>query len=76
MAYGHMSPAEFVQAFDDLGRPFIIPIHYRTFPLADTGYDQPLVELKAAIVGKQAAAERCKILVIGESLMVPKNLKP
>jgi L-ascorbate metabolism protein UlaG (beta-lactamase superfamily) len=72
MAYGHMSPAEFVQAFDDLGCPFIIPIHYRTFPLADTGYDQPLAELKAAMVGKKGAEERCKLLAIGESLMLPR----
>ena len=72
MAYGHMSPAEFVQAFDDLGRPFILPIHYRTFPLADTGYDQPLADLKAAMVGRQVMEERCRLLAMGESLMFPR----
>ena len=72
MAYGHMSPAEMVQAFEDLGGPFIVPMHYHTFPLADTGYDQPLVELKTALDGKQVAEERCRPLAIGASLMLPR----
>lgn len=72
MAYGHMAPEECVQAFADLGRPFVLPIHYRTFPLADTGYDQPLVDLRRAMVGQQMAPERIIPLEIGESRMIPR----
>jgi L-ascorbate metabolism protein UlaG (beta-lactamase superfamily) len=72
MAYGHMAPEECVKAFADLGRPFVLPIHYRTFPLADTGYDQPLIDLRLAIVGDHAAAERIFSLEIGESRFIPR----
>ncbi len=72
MAYGHMGPEECVQAFEDLGRPAVLPIHHRTFPLADTGYDKPLADLRRAVAGKEAAEERIIPLSIGESLMIPR----
>ena len=73
MAYGHMGPVEAVQAFEDLGRPFVVPTHHRTFPLADTGYEQPLTELHQAIVGNEAAKTRIIPLAIGESREIPRR---
>ncbi|MBU1566300.1 MAG: MBL fold metallo-hydrolase [Proteobacteria bacterium] len=71
MAYGHMAPEECLQAFEDLGRPVVLPIHYGTFPLADTGYNQPLVDLRRAMAGKEAAKERVISMSMGESRMIP-----
>lgn len=71
MAYGHMAPEESLRAFADLGRPVVLPVHYRTFPLADTGYDQPLADLRRAMAGDGVAMERIKALDIGASMMVP-----
>lgn len=67
MAYGHMAPEECALAFEDLGSPFVLPMHHSTFPLADTGYAQPLADLRRAIVGKHPAEERIIMLSIGES---------
>lgn len=71
MAYGHMTPAEAVRAYEDLGEPRVLPIHYNTFPLADTGYNQPLRELQAAVAGHPTAAERFVPLAIGASRFYP-----
>lgn len=49
MQDAHMNPAEAVRAWDDLGRPSTLPTHYNMFPLADTGYDQPLRDLDTAM---------------------------
>jgi L-ascorbate metabolism protein UlaG (beta-lactamase superfamily) len=72
MAYGHMAPEEGFLAFEDLGRPYVLPIHHRTFPLADTGYDQPLVELQRVIAGKPEAEKRIVPLAPGENRMIPR----
>lgn len=46
MAYNHMNPAEALQAWVDLGRPPLLPVHYDgTFQLADNGYEMPLADL-------------------------------
>lgn len=67
MSYGHMSPAECVRAFEDLGKPFVLPIHYNTFPLADTGYGVPLKDLAGVVKGVGAAAERIRVIPMGQS---------
>jgi len=72
MAYGHMNPEESLLAFEDLGRPMVLPIHYKTFPLADTGYDQPLAALRQAMVNYRDAAGRIVPLSAGESWDVPR----
>ncbi|MFH0783611.1 MAG: MBL fold metallo-hydrolase [Pseudomonadota bacterium] len=70
MSYGHMAPEECVLAFEDLGCPFVLPMHHSTFPLADTGHDQPLTDLRRAIAGKQPAEERIIPMQVGESMSV------
>lgn len=73
MAYGHMNPAECLLAYVDLGRPWVLPIHYQTFPLADTGYAEPLAALRQAMsgAGNGDAAERIVPLAAGYSWEVP-----
>ncbi len=62
MAYAHMNPAEAVRAFVDLGRPPTLPTHYGVFQLADTGYDTPLVDLRAAMTAAAVPEERIRPL--------------
>lgn len=70
MAYGHMHPEETVRAWEILGRPFLLPSHYRTLQLADTGYDTPLIDLQAAMkavkAGGVAPEKRIRPLMAGE----------
>ncbi|NOR26754.1 MAG: hypothetical protein GQ542_20660 [Desulforhopalus sp.] len=61
MAYGHMNPEECLLTFEDLGRPQLLPIHYGMFPLADTGYEQPLKDLRKAMAAH----------VVEEGIIVP-----
>ena len=71
MAYGHMNPEESVLAFEDLGRPHFLPIHYQMFPLADTGYEQPLKDLRQSMGVRLIEEGRIVPLVAGESWLVP-----
>ena len=66
MAYGHMNPEEAVRAFLELGQPQMLPTHYRTFQLADTGYEVPLRDLKAAIQTAAVSEKRIRPLMAGE----------
>ncbi|MDD2466556.1 MAG: MBL fold metallo-hydrolase [Desulfobulbus sp.] len=65
MAYGHMNPEEAVLAWEILGKPFMLPTHYRTFQLADSGYEQPLIDLTAAMAAVNVAEGRIRPLMAG-----------
>ena len=71
MAYSHMNPEEAVHAFQDLGRPYTLPTHYATFQLADTGYEAPLRDLKAAMQVAAVPEERIHPLRAGDHWWVP-----
>ena len=71
MAYGHMNPEECLLAFEDLGRPYLLPIHYRMFPLADTGYEQPTEDLFRAMDKQGVEEGRIVPLMAGEKWLVP-----
>lgn len=71
MAYGHMNPEECLQAWADLGKPRVLPIHYDTFHLADTGYGEPLAALDQALAARDDARNRFVTLAAGESWDVP-----
>ncbi|MEO1856519.1 MAG: MBL fold metallo-hydrolase [Rubritalea sp.] len=43
----HMNPEEAVKAFQELGAEFLIPMHYRTFPLGNEPYHEPEERLLA-----------------------------
>lgn len=71
MSYGHMNPEESLQALQELGLPFMLPMHYGIFQLSDTGYDDPLRDLQEAIGKYPMTADRVHILQAGQSWMVP-----
>lgn len=66
MAYNHMNPEEAIRAWNDLGMPPMLPIHYRTFQLADTGYEVPLHDLKTAMQAAAVPEDRIRPLMAGE----------
>ncbi|WP_319588451.1 MBL fold metallo-hydrolase [uncultured Desulfobulbus sp.] len=66
MAYNHMNPEEAVRAYNDLGQPQMLPTHYRTFQLADTGYEVPFRDLTAAMQAASAPEGRIRPLMAGE----------
>jgi len=72
MAYGHMNPEECIRAFEDLGHPWTLPIHYRMFPLADTDYAAPLKALWVAMQNHPAAEGRIVPLIPGKRWFVTK----
>ena len=61
-----MNPAETVQAWEHLGRPPALPVHYNLFQLADTAYDQPLRDLEAALRAAGAPADGFRPLAPGD----------
>nr|WP_321467390.1 MBL fold metallo-hydrolase [uncultured Desulfobulbus sp.] len=73
MAYGHMNPEEALRAWEILGKPFMLPTHYRTFQLADTGYEKPLVDLQRAMAAAQVAPGRILPIMAGEHWWVEKE---
>ncbi len=70
MAPVHMTPAEAVQAHQDLEAELSVPIHYGTFQLTDEGIEEPVQELKQAIA-RSAANTRFEILNNGGELVIP-----
>ena len=72
MEYGHMNPEECILAFEDLGRPQLLPIHHRMLPLTDTGYEQPLQDLRQAMINHRVEEGKIVPLLPGESWFVPK----
>ena len=66
MAGNHMNPAETVRAWHDLGRPPVLPTHYAMFQLADTGYETPLCDLRAAMQAAAVPEGRIRPLRAGE----------
>ena len=71
MAYGHMNPSEALQAWNLLGEPCMLPTHYQTVQLADTGYEQPFQDLQAAMERYQRSSERIFPLNPGNHWWVP-----
>jgi L-ascorbate metabolism protein UlaG (beta-lactamase superfamily) len=71
MAYGHMNPEEGLLTFEDLGGPQFLPIHYSMFQLTDTGYEQPLKDLRQAMTAHFVEEGVIVPLMAGESWDVP-----
>lgn len=71
MGSNHMNPQEAVLAFELLGAPVTIPIHYGTFQLADTGYEAPLRDLRVAMEQHQVPEDRFRPMGAGEHWWVP-----
>jgi L-ascorbate metabolism protein UlaG (beta-lactamase superfamily) len=62
----HISPNEAVRAFQDLGSPPSIAIHYGTFPLADDGEDEPVKTLRESLKAAGIPNDRFITLKEGE----------
>ena len=48
----HVDPAQAVQIHHDVKAELSIGMHFGTFPLADDGKEQPLIELESALKGE------------------------
>ncbi|MBM9538108.1 MBL fold metallo-hydrolase [Desulfobulbus alkaliphilus] len=71
MGSNHMNPEEAVLAYQLLGAPLTIPIHYNTFQLTDTGYEAPLRDLQTAMEEYQVPEGRFRAMKVGEHWWVP-----
>ncbi|MHB8605356.1 MAG: MBL fold metallo-hydrolase [Thermoplasmatota archaeon] len=67
----HVSPAEAVQAFLDVGARTFVPCHWGTFRLAMEALDDPPRHLAAAWADAKLAPERLLSPVIGETIALP-----
>jgi L-ascorbate metabolism protein UlaG (beta-lactamase superfamily) len=63
----HMSPAEAVQAHEDLGSKQSLAMHFGTFQMSSEGIDQPLTDLKTALLQTGVPEEQFVALHEGET---------
>ena len=69
MANFHMSPADAVKAFYDLGSPHALAIHHGTFPLGQEGIDDAAEDLES--LKKTTGAPLDKLVLLnGEALVI------
>ena len=61
----HTSPEDAIQAFQDLGSQWMVPMHYGSFRLGQEPMDEPLQRLSAAA---QSAGVSRKILPLTEGI--------
>jgi L-ascorbate metabolism protein UlaG (beta-lactamase superfamily) len=67
MKIHHMNPEEAIRAHQDLQARKSIGMHFGTFQLTDEGYDDPVIDLKAAREKLQIKEERFQTLDQGQS---------
>lgn len=73
MEYVHMNPQDAVLAHQDLGSPYTIPIHFKTFRLSDEGYETPVNLLYSALEESHLDPQRFRVLDIGEHWNIPNS---
>jgi L-ascorbate metabolism protein UlaG (beta-lactamase superfamily) len=66
----HMDPDDAVRAHLHLGAGRSIATHFGCFQLTDEGFDDPVVELAAALARRSVPADRFRVLEVGETLRV------
>ncbi|UHA71904.1 MBL fold metallo-hydrolase [Paenibacillus sp. 481] len=71
MSSQHVTPEEAVQAFEDVGATYMIPMHYGSFKLADDSPREALDRLESARAVKNIAVERVRVLAHGETWKLP-----
>lgn len=64
----HMSPSEAVQVHRELEIGTSIGMHYGTFPLADDGRNDPVIDLQKALQKQQVSEEKFVLLEEGKAL--------
>lgn len=71
MKYSHMSPDDAVLAYQILGHPYAMPIHFGTFRLSDESYEDPFTDFAIACEAHQVNPENFRLLHIGDVWNVP-----
>ncbi|MEX2364414.1 MAG: MBL fold metallo-hydrolase, partial [Balneolaceae bacterium] len=66
----HVSPSEAILAHQDVGAEMSIGMHYGTFPLADDGQEDPIIDFNEAMKEYGDDKPDFRILNAGESLIV------
>jgi L-ascorbate metabolism protein UlaG (beta-lactamase superfamily) len=69
MQASHESPAEALQAFEDVNAATFIPMHYGTFDLADEPLSMPLKDLQQA-AEERGVVDKVKVLTLGKALKI------
>ena len=69
MKPAHISPSEAIDAHDVLQARTSIAMHHGTFRLGDDGYEQPVIDLRAALAAK--GARRVLVVDHGAGIDVP-----
>ena len=69
MKSNHQSPAEALQACEDLRAEHLIPMHYGTFDLSDEPMGKPLEVLRVAAEEKHLS-QKLKVVDLGERFQV------
>lgn len=71
MSYAHMTPAEAVQAWFDLGQGPAMGTQHEVFAMADEGYEDPRRDLARALAERGVDPERFVLPKTGEWFTVP-----
>ncbi|MGL4996315.1 MAG: MBL fold metallo-hydrolase [Deefgea sp.] len=71
MNYSHMTPAESVQTFVDLGQSYAMGTQYEVFPMADEAYTAPRQDHRKAIQAKNIDKTRFTLPEVGGWFTVP-----
>ncbi len=71
MRYAHMTPAEAVQTFIDLGQTYAMGTQHEVFPMADEAYAAPRQDLALALKARNISPQRFKLPGVGEWFEVP-----
>lgn len=71
----HVSPSEAAQAHLDIGSKKSIGMHYGTFPLADDGQNDPLIDLKLALESLNISQNDFLTLIEGTSIQLNNQSK-
>ncbi|MFF2885383.1 MBL fold metallo-hydrolase [Paenibacillus sp. NPDC057967] len=73
MSPQHVSPEEALQAFEDTGAKWFVPMHYGAFKLADDTPREALDRLEAERCRRCLEEERIVVLPLGETWKLTKN---
>ena len=71
MQYAHMSPAQAVDTFIDLGQSCAMGTQHEVFPMADESYESPRKALTEALTAKGISDRRFLLPAVGEWFTVP-----
>ncbi|MCG8317161.1 MAG: MBL fold metallo-hydrolase [Pseudomonadales bacterium] len=65
----HMNPAEAVQAHKDMGATISIGMHFGTFQLSSERIEEPLEDLKTALIQEEIQKDKFIVIQEGETLI-------